>query len=266
MPGVTSAHSDSEDSNKAASKSKGMPDPVKGDPESGSEEEGDGGSEYEIEEVLDAKRGYFPDGRMGYFVKWKGYDHSEDSWVDELDAGNAEDLVKEFWNKHPQKKKAGGRKSMDKKSPKKPRKSAPPEDSSEAGNMSTKKRGRKSSTKQVESEDEMDVDEVTEVRAPKKARKSLTQTSKAKPRTETPEEEEKVIGNMGEYMHMKDWEGLVKSVDTVERQDDKLVVFFTLTTNEAVMETSDVCKDRFPRKLIDFYEANLRWRAVDDSL
>jgi Chromo (CHRromatin Organisation MOdifier) domain len=26
-------------------------------------------------------------GRMGYFVKWKGYGKEENSWVDEKDAG-----------------------------------------------------------------------------------------------------------------------------------------------------------------------------------
>lgn len=77
------------------------------------EEEGEEGgeeeSEYEIEAIIDAKRGSFPEvgrhertickpttqdasslssqGRMGYFVKWKGYPDSENSWVDEQDAG-----------------------------------------------------------------------------------------------------------------------------------------------------------------------------------
>ncbi|KAG6884184.1 hypothetical protein C0993_000559 [Termitomyces sp. T159_Od127] len=53
--------------------------------------------EYEIEEILNAKKGYFPDGRMGYFVKWKGFNSSENSWVDEHDAGNAKALIEEFW-------------------------------------------------------------------------------------------------------------------------------------------------------------------------
>jgi hypothetical protein len=57
MAGVTSV-SDGEESVKAAT-TKGKP--VQGDPESEGEEEG---TEYEIEQVLDAKRGYFPDVRM----------------------------------------------------------------------------------------------------------------------------------------------------------------------------------------------------------
>lgn len=52
-----------------------------------------GGSEYEIEEVLDAKRRGILTwfrvewGRMGYYVRWKGYGKNENSWVDEIDAG-----------------------------------------------------------------------------------------------------------------------------------------------------------------------------------
>lgn len=34
-------------------------------------------SNYEIEEVLNDK---IIDGKMYYFVKWKGYPHSQNSW------------------------------------------------------------------------------------------------------------------------------------------------------------------------------------------
>jgi len=255
MAGV---NSDSEESTKAASATKEKP--IQGDPESEEEEE-----EYEIEQVLDARRGFFPDGRMGYFVKWKGYGDTENSWVDEQDAVNAGDLVEEYWAKNP-KKKAASRKSLEKKSPKKPRKSAAAEDSSDAGHISTKKRGRKPSNKTAkESGDEMDVDD--EARAPKKPRKSSTQTSKAvKMKTATPEPEEKTIGTMEPYMHMNSWDGLVKSVDTVERgADDVLVVYFTLQSEEAVVAPSKLCNQRFPEKMLEFYESNLRWRSIEDK-
>ncbi|KJA25706.1 hypothetical protein HYPSUDRAFT_37143 [Hypholoma sublateritium FD-334 SS-4] len=264
MPAVTN-HSDNEASK---SKSKAKSAPVEDNGAESESDGGEGGSEYEIEEVLDAKRGYFPDGRMGYFVKWKGYSHNDNSWVDELDAGNAIDLVNEYWRLNPGKRKgAAPRKSVEKKSsPKKARKSAAPDDTSDAETVSTKKRGRKSAAaKKLDSDEEMEVDEVAETRAPKKARKS--QASKPKPREKTPEEEGKIIGNMHDYMHMKIWEGLVKSVDTVEREseDGQLVVYFTLTTGEAVKEESTICKERFPRKLLDFYESNLRWRSVEEK-
>jgi len=66
-------------------------------------------------------------------------------------------------------------------------------------------------------------------------------------------------------MDRLDWEGLVKKVDTVERVGDVLMVFFTLYTGEAVRETTKICKERFPQKLLEFYEQNLRWRQVDQE-
>ncbi|KAF8903518.1 hypothetical protein CPB84DRAFT_1902908 [Gymnopilus junonius] len=252
------AVSDSEESIRVSSKAKATPS------QEGEEEE------YEIEEVLDAKRGFFPDGRMGYFVKWKGYGPEDNSWVDEQDAENAQELVNEFWKKNPQKKKAitAARKSVDKKSPKKPRKSTVADDTSEAGEASTKKRGRKSLSHKVESDDEMDVDE--EEKPAKKAKKESTQPSKTNARklkTDSPEEEEVHLGTMKRYMNLPSWEGLVKTIDTVERaDDDALKIFFTLNNGERVTETAAICKQRFPQKLLEFYETNLKWRQVGGDL
>lgn len=174
--------------------------------------------------------------------------------------------MNEYWSKNPAKKKAAA--LPPKKSPKKARKSTGGEETSDADAPATKKRGRKSSTKKSgNDEDDMDVDEAPS----KKARKSSTQVAKAKARTpETPEVDEPVIGNMNDYMHMRNWEPLIKTVDTIERkQDGNLLAYFTLyvlcfcnenwsfililviyrTTNEAVMEKLEVCKQRFPQKV-----------------
>jgi len=44
-----------------------------------------------------------------------------------------------------------------------------------------------------------------------------------------PDPEEKTIGTMESYMNMTRWDGLVKSIDTVEREaDGGLIVYFTL--------------------------------------
>jgi len=228
----------------------------------GAESEGEeGASEFEIEEVLDAKRGYFPEGRIGYFVKWKGYGESENSWVDEADAGNAENLINEFWKKNPSRKRAAA-KPKPKTSPQKPRKSAARDNSSDIGSTSMKKRGRKSVGK-VDSDDGMDVDEVVEARPPKKAKKNVA-NAKAN-RSESPDMEERVVQNMDRYMDKLNWESLVKQVDTVERVGDSLMVFFSLQTGEAVRESTKICKERFPQKLLQFYEDNLRWRQVDQD-
>ncbi|KAF8801361.1 hypothetical protein BYT27DRAFT_7115334 [Phlegmacium glaucopus] len=255
MAGVTSV-SDSENSNKEELKAKAKAESVKDDVDSEGEE---GGSEYEIEEVLDAKRGYFPEGRMGYYVKWKGYGESENSWVDELDAGNADDLIAEFWRKNPNRKRVVAK---PKTSPQKPRKSAARDDGSDIGSTSIKKRGRKSVSK-VESEDGMDVDEVVEARPPKKAKKNVANAKKDK--ADSSDVEERIIQNMDRHMDKPVWESLVKNVDTVERVGDTLIVFFTLNTGEAVKAPSKICKERFPQKLLQFYEDNLRWRQVDQD-
>ena len=135
---------------------------------------------------------------------------------------NAKDLVEEFWKKNPQKKRTVDRKSLDKRSPDKGRKSAAAEQG-EDGERKPKKRGRKSAAQKV-LEDEMEIDQ--ESRAAKKAkRNTITEIS----RTETPEEAQKVVGNMSRFMHLSDWEGLVSSVDTVERGPDNFLnVYFTL--------------------------------------
>lgn len=144
---------------------------------------------------------------------------------------NARELVDEFWRKNPQKKKVAvaGRKSVDKKSPKKPRKSTATDDTSDAGEISTKKRGRKSSSHKVGSGDEMDVDEEKPAKKAKKDSAQPSKTNAKKVNTTSPEEDEVHLGTMKKYMSMASWEGLIKTIDTVERSDDdELKIFFTL--------------------------------------
>ncbi|TFK63259.1 hypothetical protein BDN72DRAFT_847786 [Pluteus cervinus] len=205
----------------------------------GEEDEDEG--EYEIEAIIDAKRGMFPEGRMGYLVKWKGYDEGDNSWVNEDDAGNAQVLIDDFW-----KNKTTKRKSMDAaKTPKRGRKSVATDDGVE---VVEKKRGRKSQAK-----DQDNGEESMSHRAGKKAKNS----------EENGDEE---IGSMAHHMDTANWESLVKRIDTVERGSDaSLWVYFTLTTGERVKEKSNLCAERFPQKLIAFYEDNLRWRAVEEE-
>lgn len=73
----------------------------------------------------------------------------------------------------------------------------------------------------------MDVDQAVEARPQKKAKTKKNSVNTTKPKADS-SDEERVIQNMGPYMDKLDWEGLVKNVDTVERDGDGLVVFFTL--------------------------------------
>ncbi|KAG8930016.1 hypothetical protein FRC00_001327 [Tulasnella sp. 408] len=54
-------------------------------PEVDEDEGGDEEEEYEIEEILDCKKGMFAPNRWAFYVSWKGYGPDDNSWVDEPD-------------------------------------------------------------------------------------------------------------------------------------------------------------------------------------
>ncbi|KAI6001191.1 hypothetical protein EDD15DRAFT_2361548 [Pisolithus albus] len=225
-------------------------------------EEEEAEEEYEIEAILDAKKGQFPGGRMGYLVKWKNYSAEHNSWVDEDDAGNARELIDDFWAQR-RRNKPGPRKSEPIKS--KPRNLAAKvsrkslaQESSPETEAPSKKRGRPKKT-MPESDAEMVTDD-EESRATKKARKSEGTSRKAADKSESGEEV--VVGDMKKHMQIASWEHLVETVDTVERNaDGDLFVYFTLKNAMGrKRENSRICAEKFPQKLIKFYESNLRWK------
>ncbi|KAJ7249543.1 hypothetical protein B0H12DRAFT_1122057 [Mycena haematopus] len=215
--------------------------------EGGEEDEG----EYEIEAILDAKKGQFEKNKMGYLVKWVGYGHEHNSWVAEDDAGNAAELIKAFNEKRKSPKKAAetkrARKSMG-------------DDASEADGSVSKKRGRKSVSEKPADKD----DDERPAKKPRKTvekkpeKKSVASATPNATSVEPPPDEE--VGTMEEHMQAPTWDQLIKKIDTVERVDDTLFVYFTLHGGERIREDSKICADKFPKMLIDFYEANLRWK------
>jgi hypothetical protein len=58
----------------------------------------DGEEEYEVEEILDSK---VIQGNLHYYVKWKGYPNSENSWIPAQNA-HTPDLISDFHHLHPQ--------------------------------------------------------------------------------------------------------------------------------------------------------------------
>ncbi|KAJ7493191.1 hypothetical protein B0H11DRAFT_2005272 [Mycena galericulata] len=254
----------SDDIEEAEPKKKSTPKSKKDESEvEDSEDEGDvGEEEYEIEAILGAKKGQFEQGKLGYFVKWKGYSDEHNSWVTEEDAANAKKLTDAYWARNPRK---SPKKPAESASSKRPRKSVADDDASDAGGSASaapKKRNRKSASAKAADRDD-------DGPPAKKPRKSTTDkdkrktTSGSRARSVQEEEQEEEIGNMAEHMHAPTWDQLIEHIDTVERADDKLYVYFTLKGGERIREESGICADKFPKMLIHFYESNLRWKEAD---
>ncbi|KAF8273206.1 hypothetical protein EI94DRAFT_1716891 [Lactarius quietus] len=230
----------------------------------------DGDSEvYEIEAILDAKRGATGSTRIGYFVKWKGYGDEENSWVDERDAGGAKELISDYWSRHGKKKgEKAGRKS-DVRSKASPRRPVAPsvEPSSEPISTATKKRSRLRQKARAESADE-DAEEDT--RSRKRGRKSNGISRKSSPSPASSDEahpspellEPSTIKKWG---NLPSWERHIQTIDTVERTDDgDLFIYFKLKGEKVgCKENSKVCAEKFPQELLKFYEAHLKWKATE---
>ncbi|KAI0272731.1 hypothetical protein BC834DRAFT_858143 [Gloeopeniophorella convolvens] len=237
-----------------------------GPEDSGGEEE-----TYEIEAILDAKRGATGSTRIGYLVKWKNYGEDENSWVDEEDAAGAKELIAEFWARRGGRKgEKGGRKSETK--PKAtPRRSiaASPDSTPEPSSTATKKRGRGRPKTKVETESEIEEEE--EPRTRKKGRKSNGSRRKPSPSPEPSEEEPESEfvepSTIKKWGNLPSWERHIQVIDTIERSTDgELYVYFKLKGEKVpCKEQSKVCAEKFPQELIKFYESNLKWKTVDET-
>ncbi|KAK7031637.1 hypothetical protein R3P38DRAFT_3313673 [Favolaschia claudopus] len=252
----SSAASDADKRKKKASPSKSKKDesevedsePQQSGEEDGEEDEG----EYEIEDILEARKGQFEKHKFGYHVSWKGYGPEHNSWVTEEDAGNAQDLIEAFWKARGGKPSESPKKTETKRAPRKSVIQDISDDDESAAKV--KKRGRKSTSEKPADKD----DEDRPTKRPRKANEKKSVAASARKTSEEPMEED--VGNMENHMQVPTWDQLIKQIDTVERVDNTLYVYFTLNTGERVREASGLCADKFPRKLIEFYEANLRWK------
>ncbi|THH10348.1 hypothetical protein EW145_g1389 [Phellinidium pouzarii] len=249
------------------------------------EESGDGDEdeeEYEIEAIIDARRGKFRSGEYGYLVKWKGYGPEHNSWVSEADAGNAKELIDEFFRKKTifssRPVKSRGKIS---KTPKEKGKTSSPAANASA---SVAKRARgKSQGKTSVSDDDTSEDDLPKT---KKARVGTSANGSTKRGSlaalDKTDDEDISMGTNGvegsgdarPYTTMKElrlssiknWEDYVKHVKTVERLEEGLMIYFETVDDKYVREPSTVCAKRFPQKLIEFYESHLRWKLADDDV
>ncbi|KAJ7883872.1 hypothetical protein B0H14DRAFT_2701210 [Mycena olivaceomarginata] len=185
--------------------------------------------DHEIEAILEAKKGPFQE----------GYDETQNS------------LIKAFRAERDEKKslrKAAGKPAL--KGGARMSLAAYDLDAEASPSASAaKKRGRKSSVKTADKEEDLDE------RPTKKPRENKTLASAS---TTANEPTENIA--IGDMSHTPTWEHLIKSINSVERVDEHLVIHFTLHTGEHVKEDSELCHEKFPKKLLQFYEGNLRWK------
>jgi hypothetical protein len=139
-------------------------------------------------------------GKWSYFVHWKGYGSDEDMWIDEDDAGGAEELIKEWHEKNDMPRDGKGKKRPV------PRKSR--------GNSATATKDKK---RKASSVDGMEVDspEVEEPPAKKTAKRdarSSKASQESEPEEAEPEAELELDGEeqidfalMDEYMTKARW-------------------------------------------------------------
>jgi len=216
--------------------------------ESGEEEE-----EYEIEQILKHNRGQFPDGRIGYFVKWKNYGPEHNSWVDEEDAGNAQELIDNYWNKKNTRKSETA-------SARKGRKSAAATDSPEPS-----KKRRKS----VKEDDEEQASVSVSTKKKRTTKKKSESVEPELAQKDAEEEDDELVATesyMQQFMKQISWEKMIARVDTVEKPGDNedLVVYFRLKKdNKRVRLPARTCNEKFPQSMIKFYEANLKWKETE---
>ncbi|EJT96570.1 hypothetical protein DACRYDRAFT_120002 [Dacryopinax primogenitus] len=262
------------------------------DDENGTGNSDDDEEEYEIEAILDAEMGMFNPTEWAYFVHWKGYPDSENSWVSQNDAGNAMQLIQEFWKARP--KKSQGAKSP---SSGKKRTSITKRESSVKKETSGS-RARKSSNRYPSEDSDIQIIEKAPPKLSSTKRRFAVDSSRADsddddsrplkksktngkhhasgrvPKVEKDEGESDAYGgtaaeddeaivlpNMEAYMHESNWEQLVEQVDTVEQEGDgTLRVYLTLDDGKRASHDSAVVRQRCPQKLITFYESHLRWK------
>ncbi|ODN73022.1 hypothetical protein L202_08417 [Cryptococcus amylolentus CBS 6039] len=219
--------------------------------ESESESEGSE-EEYEVEAILGHRK--TRGNKLEYHVSWKNYGPTHNSWEPEANVIHAEELLKIYWDTQ--------KKAESKEPEPAPKKRGRPSKDSVRANSS------RVSTSLVAKEDNEP--------APKRSRTSAVNGRKrvVKGSSEEPEEEEETAADDPEYvdeytayMKMKDWENVVESVDTIDMDDDgKIIVLVTMKKGTKSVIPRDLAYERFPYKVLKFYESHLKWSTTPEDV
>ncbi|EST08716.1 Chromo domain protein [Kalmanozyma brasiliensis GHG001] len=217
--------------------------------------------EYEIEHIV-SHSDITTDGQFSYYVKWKGYPESENSWVFESDMGGAQEMIKEYWAKVPKKSvkkmgvKKGKRHSHVGGSPEvKVKKSAMVE---------VKKAKRLAPSRSPTPRDSfVDIEDATIQRLrndptlSEEDRESLIAQHQHVLQIETLRKR---------YARIPDWDPIVRRIEAVEKtSNDKLRVFVLFNRGDRLAFEANVVHHRCPLKLLQFYEGNLRFKRREEG-
>lgn len=249
--------------------------------------------EYEIEYIVSHSQETTTAGQLSYFVKWKGYPDSENSWVYESDMGGAQEMIQEYWAKVPGKKvkkmgtkgkKGGGGKRQSSVSLSSPAaksgsgalsggacKRASRRESTltlgETSSRTTKRKNPDLAASRSPTPDDALIDTENDP-ALLRIRSDATLSDEQRTLLEAQHLHAIQLDRLRKrYARIPDWDPIVKRIEAVEKlSDSKLRVFVHFESGDRLAFESVVAHHRCPLKLLQFYEENLRFKVrVEDE-
>lgn len=245
--------------------------------------------EYEIEYIVSHFQDNNASGQLSYFVKWKGYPDSENSWVYDSDMGGAQEMITEYWAKVPEKRlkkmgTKGGKKGKRQSSVSASSPAAKASSSSlgasgrlssrressllahEASNRKSSRRADALAPTQPPAPDDAIIDVETDP-ALQRIRSDPSLSDEQRELLEAQHLHAVKLDRLRKrYARIPDWDPIVKRVEAVEKMsDNKLRVFVHFESGDRLAFESLVAHHRCPLKLLQFYEANLRFKKRDEE-
>ncbi|KAF9542019.1 hypothetical protein EC957_002381 [Mortierella hygrophila] len=219
----------------------------------GEEEDSEGdaeGAEYEVERVVGHRH---TKGKLQYHLKWNGYDSDENTWENKENVF-CTDLVEAYWVRHEQ---AGGSRSdlkgkdgvLVKKEPARTarsngaRRTKKDRDGDTVMNMAPAKRQRTSDTSKEVMRAGGGAEDVTS----NNNKNSSSSSSSSNDSSWMPPNS------------WTSWEDKVKSILTVERSNQKLLIRLLWINGKETHHSIEEAHQKCPQKLIQFYEAHIKF-------
>ena len=239
--------------------------------------------EYEIEHIVSHFHDS-ADNQLSYFVKWKGYPESENTWVYESDMGGAQEMIAEYWAKAPEKrvKKMGTKGGKRGKRQSSVAASPAAKASSSALTAAGKRSSRRESSiagerktragRSVDQHSRSPTPDDTLIDAEhdpalQRIRSDPSLTDEERALLEAQHLRTITIDRLRKrYARIADWDPIVKKIEAVEKMsDNKLRVFLHFENGDRLAFESVVAHHRCPLKLLAFYESNLRFKRGEEG-